>query len=168
MNGIQCFFGNIRKIFCCRNHSGNRTWIFIFQMFSFSVQNITNWKVGFLNQIINHSLQSHGTTVIRRINSSDSILVQFLDFFGKYHSTATTKYFDMFCSFFLQQIIHIFEIFVVSPLVGSHRNCISIFLNGGVHNFFYTSIMTQMNDLNSGCLNNSTHDINSGIMTVKK
>ena len=48
---------------------------FIFQMIRFSIQYISNRKICFLNQIVNHTLQSHSTTIIWRINFSDSISV---------------------------------------------------------------------------------------------
>jgi len=78
------------------------------------------------------------------------------------------KYFDLSCSFFLKQIIHIFKVFVVSSLIRSHCNSIGIFLDGGIHHFLYTSIMSQMNYLNSCGLNNSSHYINCGIVAIKK
>jgi hypothetical protein len=41
-------------------------------------------------------------------------------------------------------------------------------LNGGVHYFFYTSIMAQMDDLASRSLNNPAHDVDRRVVSVEQ
>ncbi len=70
-------------------------------------------------------------------------------------------------SFFLQQIIHVFEILVVSALVGRHRNGIGIFLNGGIHHLFYTAVVPQVNHFYARGLDDAAHDVYGGIVSIK-
>lgn len=64
--------------------------------------------------------------------------------------------------------MHVFEVLNVSTLVTGHSDCLSIFLNGGVHDFFHTAVMTQVNYFNSGRLNNPAHDVDGSIMAIEK
>src|SRR5690554_1594983 len=70
--------------------------------------------------------------------------------------------------FFLKEIIHVFKILVMSPLIGSHGDRIGVFLNGSVDNFFNTSVMAQVNYLYTGRLDNAPHNVYCGIMTIKQ
>ena len=38
----------------------------------------------------------------------------------------------------------------MTALVGSHRDRMSIFLNGAIHHFFHTAIMPKMNNFHPG------------------
>ena len=137
-------------------------------MCQFIFQNIPNRVIGTLHQIVNHSLQTHSTSIVWRINSFDSVGLKFCNFCRKNYTTTTTKYLDVSCSFFFKQIVHVFEILVVPTLIRSHGYSICIFLNGSIYYFFHASIVTKMNDFNTCRLDNSTHDVYGSIVTVKK
>ncbi len=53
-------------------------------------------------------------------------------------------------------------------LVARDGNTLHIFLNGAFYDISYTPVVTQMNDLCSFALQNAAHDIDSGIMAIKK
>src|SRR5690625_1716985 len=74
----------------------------------------------------------------------------------------------MSCSFLLKQVIHIFKVFVMSSLIRCHRNCLNIFLNSRIYNFFNTSVMTKVNYFYTGSLDNTAHNVDGGIMAIKK
>ena len=134
----------------------------------FVIQLVANGIIRLLHQIIDHSLQTHSSTIVWRIDSRDSVSLQFGNFRRKNHASTTSKNLDVACPFFLQQIVHVLEILVVAALVGSHRNGIDVFLDGRIHDFLHTSIVSQMNHLNSCRLDNSAHDVDGGIVAIKK
>ena len=71
-------------------------------------------------------------------------------------------------SILLQKIFHVFEKLYMTTLVTGNSNCLRIFFNCGFYYFFYTTVMTQMNNFCAFTLHNSAHNINGSIMTIKK
>ena len=132
------------------------------------LQILSRCKIAFLQHIVNHTLQSHCTTIIRMIDTRNTVFVKLFNFFGKDCSTTTTKNADMSTASFLQQIEHILEVFHMSALVRRHRNCIRILFNRTIHNFIYTSVVTKVNHLSTTTLHDTTHDIDRSIMTIEK
>ncbi len=53
-------------------------------------------------------------------------------------------------------------------LVAGNGNAVCIFLNSTFHNFVYAAVMAQVNDLGPLALQNTTHNINGGIVPVKQ
>ena len=56
----------------------------------------------------------------------------------------------------------------MSSLIRGHRNGIGIFLYGCGNNFLNTTIVTQMNNLDTGSLNDTTHNIDRGIVAIEQ
>ena len=71
-------------------------------------------------------------------------------------------------STFAEHIVDVFEIFVVPTLVGRQGNPLGIFLDGGVDDFFGAAVVSKVDDLGSGALHDASHDIDGGIVAVKK
>src|ERR1051326_2779801 len=94
--------------------------------------------------------------------------MKFVYFRRKNCSSATAKNFYMSAACLLQQIIHVFEKFHVTALVRSDGNCLRVFLDGAVNNLFHAAVMSKVNYLCTACLNNSAHDVDSGIVPVKQ
>ena len=74
----------------------------------------------------------------------------------------------MACTFFVKEIVHVFKIFIVTTLVACHGDRLGIFLDGGVHHFLYTPVVTQMDYFAAGGLNDATHDVDGRVMPVKQ
>ena len=137
-------------------------------MFYFSVQVLSGSKVTFLQHIVNHALQTHGTSVIGTVYAANAVLMQFRHFFRQNSSATATKNTDVFTAFLLEQIVHKFEVFHVTTLVAGHGNGIGIFLNGAIHYFFSTAVVPQVNNLSTAGLYNSAHDVDGCIVAVKQ
>ena len=56
----------------------------------------------------------------------------------------------------------------MATLIRGHRNGLGIFLNGGIHHFFNTAVVTKVNHFYTSALNDATHNIYGGIVTIKK
>src|SRR5882724_11590715 len=102
---------------------------------------LSRWIVTLLDEVIDHSLQPHRPAVIWRIYSGNSIIHQLLYLFRQNHATTTSKNFNMGCAFLFEQVIHVFEIFIMTALITSHGDRLSILLNGGIHHFFHTAVV---------------------------
>ena len=102
------------------------------------------------------------------IQTSNAVSVEFFNFFWQDGTASTTKNLDVAGAFFLQEIIHVFEVLNVPALVRGHGNGIGIFLDGCIHYLLNGTVVTEVYNLTSGTLNDATHDVNGCIMTVKK
>ncbi len=56
----------------------------------------------------------------------------------------------------------------MTTLVTGNSNTLNIFFYSCLNDFFYRPVMAQVNDLSTFTLHNSPHDIDGGIMTIKK
>ena len=54
------------------------------------------------------------------------------------------------------------------PLVGGHRNGLSVFLDGTVDHFVYTAVVAEVNDLATGTLHDAAHDVDGGIVPIEQ
>lgn len=52
---------------------------------------MTHRKIGFLEQVVDHSLKSKCTAIIRRINTGNAIAVQFFYFVRQDYTTTAAK-----------------------------------------------------------------------------
>ena len=102
------------------------------------------------------------------IDARDSIGMKFFNFRRKNGSAPTAKNFYMWGSFFFEQVEHVFEILHMSPLIGGHRNGLSIFLNGTIYNLLHRTVMSQVNNFTTRGLDNPSHNIDSGIVAIKE
>ena len=74
----------------------------------------------------------------------------------------------MWCAFFLQEVVHVFQVFHVATLIGGHGNGLGIFLNGAIDHFFNRAVVAKVYHFAAGGLNDAAHDVDSGIVTVEK
>ncbi len=56
----------------------------------------------------------------------------------------------------------------MTALITRYGHALDIFLNGGIHNFQSRTVMPQVYHLNTGVLEYSAHNVDRGIVTVKK
>ena len=56
----------------------------------------------------------------------------------------------------------------MAALVTGYRYALDIFLNGGIHDLLNRAIVSQVNHLHPGILQYPAHDVDGGIMTIKK
>ena len=120
------------------------------QFLFFALKLRTSGIIGLHHQIIDHALQTHRPAIVGRINPRDAIIHEFFDLFRQNHTATTTKNLDVLGTSFLQQIIHVFEVLVVTALVAGHGNGVGILLNGGLHHLLHTAIVTQVNHFTTG------------------
>ena len=162
----------LRIVFCYRYKSGYSAGIFcqieVAQVFELAINGSPHGEVAFLENVVNHTLQAHGTPVVGVVNTGDTVFVQFPDFFGENGAAAATEYFDMTCAAFFQQIMHVLEELDMAALIAGDGDTLYIFLDGTVHNFLYGAVVAEVNDFGATALHDAAHDINSGIVTVEE
>src|SRR5690606_16558730 len=98
----------------------------------------------------------------------NTVFLKFVYFSWKNSTASATKNHNVFSTSFFQQIIHVFKILHMSPLITCHCDGMSIFFNGTVHNLVNTAVVAKVNDLCTTGLNDSSHDIDGCIMTIEK
>ena len=56
----------------------------------------------------------------------------------------------------------------MTALVGAQGNRMCVFLHRRVDDFRHRTVMAEMNNFGTGCLQDSTHDINRRIVTIEQ
>src|SRR5690606_38264641 len=152
--------------------ASNGAWVFFpqqgFQILSLGNVQIWDRPIAAFHQIVDHPLEAHFPSIIGSIDPFDPMIHQGLDLLGKDDPAPSTEYFDMARTPLLQQVVHIPEILIVSPLVGGHGNGLDVLLNRTVNYLGHTAVMPQMDHLCPGGLENPSHDVNGRIMTVEE
>ncbi|MNY04799.1 hypothetical protein D3C86_1374960 [compost metagenome] len=64
--------------------------------------------------------------------------------------------------------MHVFEILRMPSLVRSHCNSLRIFLDSSINHFFHRTVVTQVDHLTTCRLNDTAHDIDRCIVSVKQ
>jgi len=67
-----------------------------------------------------------------------------------------------------QQVFHVFKILHVAALVTGNGNALRVFFNSGFYNFLNAAVMPQVDDLGSLLLQDTAHDIDGGVVSVKE
>ena len=125
-------------------------------------------EVSPFDQVVDHALKAHGPPIVRMVNALDTVCVQLLDFFWKDGSAPSTKNFNVPRIALVKQVLHVFEVLHVPSLIGSHGDGLRIFLNGRGDHFIDASVVTEMNDLTARPLHDSSHDVDGGVVSIKK
>lgn len=68
----------------------------------------------------------------------------------------------------MAQVVHVFEVFIVTTLVAGHGDGLGIFLDGGVHHLLYAAVVTEVDDFHAGGLDDAPHDVDGGIVSVEQ
>ncbi len=121
-----------------------------------------------LYNILDHFHQTQAHAVIGMINTIDTVCLQGLYFIQRDGAPTAAENLDVLRTTFLEFINHETKIFVMTTLVGRYRNGIGIFLDRSAHDIQHTAIVAQMNDFTTLCLDQSTHDVDGGVMSIKK
>ena len=137
-------------------------------MFQLAVQTATCRKIATFQQVVDHTLQAEFAAVVGVINSGDTVLVQFFDLTGQYGAAAAAVYFDVSGSFFFQQVVHVFKKFHVAALITRDGDTLSVFLDGGVHDFLYAAVVAEVDDFGAAGLQDAAHDVDGGVVAVEK
>src|SRR5436190_13594726 len=122
------------------------------EMFYFPIQVLAGRKVAFFQKIVDHSLKSHSATIVRMINACNTVFKKFVDLRRKDSSATAAKNFDMTTPSFLQQVIHVSEIFIVTTLITGDGNSVGVFLYGAIDDFLHAPVMSEMDDLGTRAL----------------
>ena len=56
----------------------------------------------------------------------------------------------------------------MSPLIGGHGDGLCIFFDGTVHDLVYRAVVSQMDDFATRALQDAAHDVDGGVVAVKK
>ena len=81
---------------------------------------------------------------------------------------ATAKNLTLWRTALVQEIAHILEILNMPALIACHSNRLRIFLHGSIYHLSNRAVMPQVNYFCACGLNNTTHDIDCSIMSIKE
>jgi hypothetical protein len=93
--------------------------------------------------------------------------VQLFDLGGENGAPATSEDFDI--GFGLpQQVDHVLEKLDVATLVGSEGDPLDIFGDGAAHDLGHRPVMTEMDHLGPGGLEQPAHNVDGGVVAVEQ
>ena len=94
--------------------------------------------------------------------------MQFTDLFRKNDTAAPTENLDVSAALFLQQVIHVLEVLHMTTLITRHRDRLHVLLDRAIDHFLNRTIVTKVDHFRATALNDPPHDVDSGIVPVKK
>ncbi len=94
--------------------------------------------------------------------------MQLVDLVGDDHAAAAAEDLDVRAAPFAQQVEHVLEEFDVAALVGRDGDAVRVFLQRASDNLFDRSVVTEMDHLAAGRLQDPAHDVDRRVVAVKK
>jgi hypothetical protein len=120
------------------------------------------------HQIIDHSLKTEPSPVIRRVDSSNPIRSQFFTLLRKNRPSPTSEETDVLATGSIEELSQIAEELHVPALIGRDSNGVSILFYGCLSDLGRTAIVAEMDHLCTGRLKDPSHDVDGGVMSVKE
>ena len=131
-------------------------------------RNLDKIKITLLQHQIDHPLKAHLHSIFRRKYFSNAIRLEFCDFLRHDDTAAASKYPDMAGSLFLEQVIHVFEILDVPPLIGRDGDSLNVLLNRRLNHFSYRPVMTEVDYFCATRLQDATHYVNCRVVSIEQ
>lgn len=94
--------------------------------------------------------------------------MELLDFGREDCSTAASEDLDVGGATLVEQLAHVGEILNVTALVRRHSNSLSVLLDGAIDDFLHRAVVAEVNHLATGSLDNSSHHIDRGVVSVEE
>ena len=129
---------------------------------------VADGEVALLEQVVDHALEAHAAAVVGVVNAVDAISLEFFNFGGQDGAAAAAEEFDVARAAFAQQVVHVFEKLRVAALVGRDGDALHVFLNGAVDNLLHAAVVSEVDDLGAGGLQDAAHDVDGGIVSVEQ
>ncbi|EXI67715.1 MAG: hypothetical protein AW08_01656 [Candidatus Accumulibacter adjunctus] len=124
--------------------------------------------VGFRDDLVDHSLQTHRLPVLRGIDARHAVGVQFSDLAWHDDAATATENLDVLAAAGAQQVDHVLEELDVAALVGSDGDPLHIFLQGRVDDLLDGAVVAKMNHLGARRLQDAAHDVDRCIVPVEQ
>jgi hypothetical protein len=94
--------------------------------------------------------------------------VKLLDFCRKDRSSATSEDLYVVRTTLVEELAHVGKVLDVAALVRRHSYGLSVFLDCTVYNFLYRAVVSEVDDLATGSLNDSAHHIDRCVVSVEQ
>ena len=137
-------------------------------MFDLPVGAESDGIIALLEEVVDHALEPHFPAVVGRVYPVDAVGVQLIDLGGQNGPSPASEYFDVARSFFVKQVVHVFEKFEMPSLVRGDGDALGVFLDGGFHDFLHGAVVSQVDDLGARALQDAAHDIDRGVVPVEQ
>lgn len=124
-------------------------------------------KIALLQQVVDHPLETHGPTVIRRVDPIHPVFLELVGF-GRQNRSPSAPKDPNIGSLIGKEIVHVLEELDVSALVRGHRYTLRILLNGAIDDLSDRSVVTQVDHLGTGPLEDPAHDVDCSVVTIEQ
>ncbi len=125
-------------------------------------------EVGLLHDLVDHALQAHVHAVFRRIDAGHAIGVQLLDFGRHDDATAAAEDLDVLAAVGLQEVDHVLEELDMAALIRGDADALHVLLQRGIDDFLHRAVVTKMDHLGAGQLQDAAHDVDRRVVTVEQ
>ena len=105
---------------------------------------------------------------MRVVDPFHAVFHQRIDLIRCDGAATASEYFYMRCAEFAQAVDHVTEKLVMSALVGTDCDAVGVLLDRRPDDIVDAAVMAEVNHLHALCLNQSSHDIDGGIVTVEQ
>ena len=94
--------------------------------------------------------------------------MQSADLFGNDDPAAAAEYANVLAAALAQHVHHVLEILHVPALIGTHSDAVHVLLQCRTHHLLHGPVVTKMNDLGAGRLQDAAHDVDGGVVPVEE
>ena len=120
------------------------------------------------HQMLDHAHQTHLVPVFGGINLGHPIGLQFRHLPGHDGAAPPAEHLHRSRAALAQQVHHVGEELHVSALVGTDRDALHVFLDGGVHDLAHRAVVPQMDHLGALALDNAPHHVDGRVVPVEE
>lgn len=120
-----------------------------------------------LQEIVDHSLQSHRATIIGGVDAIDAVRMQLLDLRREDRAAASSEDADLRPAL-LEQVVHVLEELEMSALIGGDRDRLRVLLDRALHDLLRRAVVTEMDHFRARRLENPAHHIDRRVMPIEE
>ena len=107
-------------------------------------------------------------TVFGAEDAGDAVSVQFADLGRHNHAATAAKHLNVRAAPRFEQVDHVLEVLDVTALVGADGDALCVFLERCGDHFLHTAVAPKMNHLRTHADDDTSHDVDGGIVPVKQ
>ncbi len=124
--------------------------------------------LGDAHEVVDHTKQAHGASVIRRVDLRDACLMQRFDFWWRDGASTATEDTNVLAAGFIEELPNVREVLQVAALVGGQGDGVCVFLDGTIHDVLGRTVVAKVDDLRTGGLHQTPNDVDGSVVAVEQ
>lgn len=124
--------------------------------------------ITFLHEKVDHCWEPELLAVVRRKDPRHSLRLKKFDLRGDDDPSAAAENLYVARPSLCEELDQILEVLDVAALIRADGNTLHVLLHTGCYNLFNRTVMAEMDDLDALTLQDSSHDVDGGVVSIKQ